>query len=40
MPAAASRVRDQNMSVLRFDDTRKLVQHRDYDNRIEQRQPP
>lgn len=40
VPDAASRVRDQHMSVLRFDDTGKLVEHRDYDNHVERRQAP
>ncbi len=40
MPNAASRARDQHMSVLRFNDTGKLVEHRDYDNDVERRQPP
>ena len=40
VPDAASRVWDQHMSVLRFNDTDKLVEHRDYDNHVERRQPP
>jgi hypothetical protein len=28
------------MSVLRFDNKGKLVEHRDYDNHVERRQPP
>ena len=40
LPDAASRVGDQHMSALRFDDTGKLVEHRDYDNHVERRHPP
>src|SRR5712692_1222312 len=28
------------VSVLRFDDTGKVAEHRDYDNHVERRQPP
>jgi hypothetical protein len=28
------------VSVLRFDDRGQVVEHRDYDNHVEQRQPP
>jgi SnoaL-like domain len=28
------------VSLLRFDDRGKVVEHRDYDNHVEQRQPP
>jgi hypothetical protein len=40
VPDAASRVRDQHMSVLRFDDTGSLVEHRGHGNHVERRQPP
>jgi hypothetical protein len=40
VPDAASRVRDQHMPVPRFDDTGKLVEHRDYDNHVERLHPP
>jgi YD repeat-containing protein len=28
------------VTVLRFDDQGKVVEHRDYDNHVEQRRPP